>query len=159
MSTSWPTRSTSSTEPRTPATVIIAIGSNLGERQYNVRRAVRELGRVVRLVRVSSIRETVPVDAPAASPAFLNAAAVGWTALAPEDLMRCLLRIEREIGRVRRGRLNEPRVIDLDLIVYGGYRVARRDLRVPHPRAALRSFVLDPLRELGLTGAIGFLRR
>lgn len=159
MSTSSPTRSTSSTDRRVPATVVIAIGSNLGDRRYNIRRAVHELGRFVRLVRVSPVRETEPVNAPAGSPPFLNAAVVGWSALTAEELMRGLLRIEKELGRVRRGRVNEPRVIDLDLIVYGGHRLARQDLGIPHPRAALRSFVMEPMRELGLTGAIAFVKR
>lgn len=157
MSTSSRTTSTSSTEPGTPVTVVIALGSNLGPRELNLRRAVEALRGVVRVVRVSRTRETEPVDAPSGSPPFLNAAAAGWTRLDAAALMGALLAIERRLGRVRGTHRNEPRVIDLDLIVYGGHRIATPTVTVPHPRAASRRFVTDPMRDLGLETAIAFL--
>jgi 2-amino-4-hydroxy-6-hydroxymethyldihydropteridine diphosphokinase len=108
------------------------------------------MSRVVRVVRISSIVETAAVDAPAGSPLFLNMVIAGYTKLAPEELLRELLAIEARLGRRRRGVRNEPRVIDLDLIVFGGERRRTRGLTLPHPRAANRQFVTGPLRELGL---------
>jgi 2-amino-4-hydroxy-6-hydroxymethyldihydropteridine diphosphokinase len=129
--------------------VVIALGSNLGNRQYNLRWAIDQLRRVVRLVRVSSIHETKPVDAPLGSPLFMNMVVVGLAAQPPHELMRELLAIEKRLGRVRRGR-NAPRVIDLDLIFYSAQVLRTRDLVIPHPRYRHRDFVLGPLRELSL---------
>jgi 2-amino-4-hydroxy-6-hydroxymethyldihydropteridine diphosphokinase len=111
-------------------------------------RALHALRKVMRVVRVSTIRETAPVDAP--PPMFLNALVVGTTSLSPEALMDALLRIERRLGRIRRGRKNEPRVIDLDLIFHGAHRRRTPQLTLPHPRYREREFVMTPMRELGL---------
>ena len=143
MSTSSPTRSASTTAE----TVVIALGSNLGERAWHLRRALHELARIVRIVRISSIHETDPVDAPRGSPDFLNMVVVGRTSLAPHDLLHELLAIEARLGR-RRSVRNAPRVIDLDLIFYGARHIQTRDLTVPHPRWMERDFVLEPLREV-----------
>jgi 2-amino-4-hydroxy-6-hydroxymethyldihydropteridine diphosphokinase len=129
-------------------TVVIALGSNLGDRRYNLLRAIHELRSVVRVVRVSSIHETAPVDAPAGSPPFLNAVLTGYALLEPLALLDELLAIERRLGRVRRGVRNEPRVIDLDLILHGATRMRTRRLTLPHPRAHDRGFVLTPMREI-----------
>lgn len=145
MSTSSRTTSASiTTEP-----VVIAIGSNLGDRAWNLRRAVRELARVIRLVKVSAIRETAPVHAPPGSPDFLNMVVAGLSPLGPHELLRSLMRIERRLGRVRTVR-NAPRTIDLDLIFHGARRIHTPELTLPHPRYHLRQFVLGPLRELRL---------
>src|SRR5437764_13830780 len=101
---------------RSSVSVAIALGSNLGDRAYYLRRAVHELRRVVDVVRVSSFIETEPVDAPPGSPRFLNAVVAGATPLAPQALLDELLAIEARLGRRRRVR-NAPRLIDLDLIV------------------------------------------
>lgn len=129
-------------------TVIIALGSNLGDRRYNLQRAIHELGAFVRIVRVSSIHETAAVDAPPNSPPFLNAVLVAHTTLEPLTLLDALLALEKRLGRVRRGVRNEARVIDLDLILYGATRMRTRRLTLPHPRAHERDFVLRPLREV-----------
>ena len=145
MSTSSRTKSASiATEP-----VVIALGSNLGDRHLNLLRAIDELHRVVRLVKISSIYETSPVDAPAKSPDFLNMVVAGISPLPPLALLRELMAIELRLGRVRRGR-NAPRVIDLDLIFHGAHRMRTRELTLPHPRYHEREFVLAPLRDLGL---------
>jgi 2-amino-4-hydroxy-6-hydroxymethyldihydropteridine diphosphokinase len=107
----------------------------------------------VRIVRVSPIRESAAVDAPPDSPAFLNAVAIGTTSLAPEALLAAMLDLERRLGRVRRGVRNEPRIIDLDLILHGARRMQTRALTLPHPRAFARDFVMRPLRECGTIGA------
>ena len=102
---------------------------------------------MVRIVRVSSIHETEPVEAPRGSPDFLNMVIVGRTALAPHALLREMLAIEARLGR-RRSVRNAPRVIDLDLIFYGARNIHTPDLIVPHPRWMERDFVIEPLREV-----------
>ncbi len=127
-------------------TVVIALGSNLGDRRYNLLRAIHDMRWFVRVVRVSSFHETEPVEAPAGSPRFLNAVLVGHTTLEPLELLDALLAIEKRHGRVRRRR-NEPRPIDLDLIAYDAVRMRTPRLTLPHPRAHEREFVMVPLRE------------
>ena len=126
--------------------MVIALGSNLGDREYNLRRAIRALP--IRVVRVSSFLETEPVDAP--PPMFLNAVAIGYTSLSPHALLAALLALEKRLGRSRRGVRNEPRIIDLDLIAYGAARMRTPELTLPHPRAHEREFVTGPLCELNL---------
>ena len=134
---------------RTLAPVVIALGSNLGDRDLTLRRAVEQLKRVLRLVRVSSIYVTDPVDAPSGSPRFLNMVVAGLTPLQPHDLLRALMAIETALGR-RRTIRNAPRTIDLDLIFYSGRVMRTKELTLPHPRYQTREFVLGPLRELGI---------
>ena len=128
-----------------PSTVVIALGSNLGDRRWYLRRAVDELRRVIAVVRVSSIIETEPVDAP--PPKFLNMVVVGHTSLSPEKLLDALQRIETRLGR-RRTTRNAPRVIDLDLILHSANRRRSTRLTLPHPRYRERDFVMWPLREV-----------
>jgi 2-amino-4-hydroxy-6-hydroxymethyldihydropteridine diphosphokinase len=130
--------------------VVIALGSNLGDREDHLRRALHELHRVMRIVRVSRILETEPVGAPAGSGRFLNMVIAGYTTLTPEALMAALLAIEERLGRRRTTIRNAPRTIDLDLIAAGGERRRSRGLTLPHPRAREREFVMTPLQELGL---------
>jgi 2-amino-4-hydroxy-6-hydroxymethyldihydropteridine diphosphokinase len=110
----------------------------------------------VRIVRVSAIHETNAVDAPAGSPPFLNVVLVGITSLPPMEMLTEALAIERRLGRVRRGVRNEPRVIDIDLVLHGATRMRSRSLTLPHPRAHEREFVMGPLREIsqGLAEAV-----
>lgn len=138
---SSPTRSTSTTDA---TTVVIALGSNLGDRAWNLRRAIDALP--IRVVRVSAFLETAPVDAP--PPDFLNAVVIGYTELSPIALMEELLAIEVRLGRQRRGGRNEPRVIDLDLIAYGALRMRTSRLTLPHPRAHRRTFVMTPFASI-----------
>jgi 2-amino-4-hydroxy-6-hydroxymethyldihydropteridine diphosphokinase len=125
--------------------VVIAFGSNLGPRRYNLLRAAREVGKVVRLVCVSEIMESAAVGAPPGSPPFLNMIATASSILAPTVLLEHLLRIERELGRVR-GVRNAARTIDLDLILCSAERKRTTKLTLPHPRAQDRAFVMEPLR-------------
>ncbi len=143
-STSSRTRLTSSTD----VTVVIALGTNLGDRHYNLQRALHELRAFVHVVRVSDIIETEAVDSPAGAPPFLNAVLIGYTKLAPLALLDELLALEKKLGRVRRGIRNEPRIIDLDLILYGALRMNTKRLTLPHPRAREREFVMKPLTSL-----------
>ena len=101
------------------------------------------------LVRVSSIHETEPVDAPPDSPRFLNMVVAGITPLAAPALLAALHEIEARHGRIRRER-NGPRPLDLDLILYGAHAIWTATLVVPHPRYRERAFVREPLAELRL---------
>lgn len=102
--------------------------------------------------------ETAAVDAPAGSPPFLNMVVVGYTTLDANSLLDSMLAIERRLGRVRTAVRNEPRVIDLDLILYGSKLLRTRALTLPHPRAHERAFVLEPLAECSQVAAT-FIRR
>lgn len=126
--------------------VAIALGSNLGDRAHYLRAAAVALRPLLTSLTLSAFHETVPVGV-GAQPLFLNAAAVGDTALAAPDLLDALLRIERQFGR-ERPHLGAPRTLDLDLILYGNEVVDTTALAVPHPRFRERRFVLAPLAEI-----------
>ena len=138
------------TSRRASSPVVIALGSNLGDRAYNLRRAVAALARVMRVVRVSSVVETKAVDAPPGSPDFLNMVVAGVTSLDAPSLLREMLAIESSLGRRRTGVRNAPRIIDLDLILYGAQLARTPELTLPHPRYRQREFVMQPLRQLQL---------
>ncbi len=126
----------------------VALGANLGPREITLLRAVDLLSetRGVQVRAVSQLRETEPVGV-VEQPAFLNGAVEVETELTPRELLDRLLEIERELGRVRDVRWG-PRLVDLDLLVYGDEQVDEPGLRVPHPRLHERRFVLEPLAEL-----------
>jgi len=121
----------------------VGLGSNLGDREGTILAAAERLGSH----RLSRIRETEPWGYPD-QPWFLNAAAELETGLAPRELLEHLLEIERGLGRTRNGPRYGPRMVDLDLLLYGDLVVAEPGLTVPHPRLAERLFVLEPLFEL-----------
>ncbi len=127
----------------------VGLGANLGAREETIRRAIELLGREdeVDVVAVSRVRETDPVGV-IDQPRFLNGAVVVDTALAPRDLLDVLLRIERQLGRVRDGTRWGPRTIDLDLLVYGDEEIDQPGLTIPHPRLGERRFALEPLAEV-----------
>jgi len=125
----------------------IGLGANLGDREATIADAVRRLGEISRVVRVSRLRETEPVGY-VDQPRFLNGAALVETELAPRRLLENLLEIERRLGRTRAGPRFGPRTIDLDLLLYGDEAVDEPGLTLPHPRLHERRFVLEPLAEL-----------
>jgi 2-amino-4-hydroxy-6-hydroxymethyldihydropteridine diphosphokinase len=130
----------------------VALGSNLGsgfgDREANLREAVRRIGRLGEVMAVSSFYDTEPVGY-VAQPRFLNGALVLETELAPLELMRGLLEVEREMGREREGAVPKgPRVIDLDLLLYGDVVMETEELTLPHPAMQERRFVLEPLAEI-----------
>ncbi|HKF52087.1 MAG TPA: 2-amino-4-hydroxy-6-hydroxymethyldihydropteridine diphosphokinase [Candidatus Acidoferrales bacterium] len=128
-------------------TAYVSLGSNVGDREQQIAAAIQALGaRGVRVVRQSSIYSTEPVDV-ATQSWFLNCVLEIETDLMPRQLLRTFKEIENELGRkhtVRRG----PRVIDLDILLYGSSVVETPDLQIPHPRMTLRRFVLVPLAEI-----------
>jgi 2-amino-4-hydroxy-6-hydroxymethyldihydropteridine diphosphokinase len=122
----------------------IGLGANLGEREESIRSAAAMIG----AGRLSTIRETEPWGY-ADQPPFLNAVAELDTELGARELLEALLRVERELGRERgTGPRYGPRVIDLDLLLYGQEMIDEPGLTVPHPRLHERGFVLVPLNEL-----------
>ena len=126
----------------------IGLGSNLGERESQIRLALDDLARLPgsRLVRASSLYDSEPVGE-TEQPNFLNAVAELETELTARQLLWNLMLIERRLGRTRTRRWG-PRTIDLDLLLLGQGVVDEPDLQVPHPELTRRSFVLVPLVEL-----------
>jgi len=125
----------------------LGLGSNLGDRLGNLRRAVALLGRRdgIRVLRTSRVFETDPVGPP--QPDYLNAVAEVETSLTARELLDECLAVERDIGRVRSERWG-PRVIDVDLLTFDDQQIDEPGLTVPHPRMHERGFVLLPLLEL-----------
>lgn len=121
---------------------VISLGSNLENRKLNLDIAVAELEKVLTELKVSPYIETKPVGGPKQDD-FLNTVAIGECELAAIDLLKKLLSIEDQIGRVRDVKWG-PRLIDLDLIVYGDQVIDSPTLKLPHPLAHSREFVLAP---------------
>lgn len=128
----------------------VGLGSNLGDREATILRALARLQEEPELlvVRVSKLRETDPVGY-VDQPQFLNGVVQLETELPAGDLLTRLLTIERELGRTRgEGPPLGPRTIDLDLLLYGEEIISQEGLQVPHPRMHERRFVLEPLAEV-----------
>jgi len=128
--------------------VFVGLGSNLGEREFLIRKAVEALRDLPRatVVRVSSLYDSDPVGE-VEQPAFLNAVVWLETEMSARELLWQMLLIEKRMGRVRSQRWG-PRPIDLDLLFYGDESIDEPDLTVPHPEVPNRAFVLLPLQEL-----------
>jgi 2-amino-4-hydroxy-6-hydroxymethyldihydropteridine diphosphokinase len=130
---------------------IVALGSNLGDSCRILHTAMDRLQAfATSTMKRSSLWQSTPVDCPPDSPRFINAAVTfkardGET---PESLLGKLQELERELGRQPKRVLNEPRHLDLDLIAFGNETRATPNLTLPHPRAHLRRFVLEPLNEI-----------
>ncbi|WP_373232998.1 2-amino-4-hydroxy-6-hydroxymethyldihydropteridine diphosphokinase [Cohnella sp.] len=126
----------------------VALGANIGDRESSLKEALRRLANDpgLKVRRISSVYETAPVGF-TDQPAFLNMTVSLETELEPLTLLRRLLEIEQEMGRVRDVRWG-PRNIDLDLLVYGEVSMESTELTLPHPRMGERAFVLVPLREI-----------
>jgi 2-amino-4-hydroxy-6-hydroxymethyldihydropteridine diphosphokinase len=136
-----------------PVTAYIALGSNLGDREANLRQALKLLGGRdgMRIARVSCFHETEPVGGPPGQGRYLNAAGEVETDLSAPEFLRSLLEVETELGRIRLEK-DGPRTLDLDLLFYGQEIIdldgKELNLRVPHPRLHERLFVLEPLAEI-----------
>jgi 2-amino-4-hydroxy-6-hydroxymethyldihydropteridine diphosphokinase len=130
-----------------PKQVFLSLGSNLGDRVANIRRAVEQLDRVrVRVRRLSSLYRTEPVDF-SPQPWFVNCVAEAATELMPLQLLKAVKSVERTVGR-RPGVTSGPRPIDIDILLYENVVVRSSALTIPHERMSERRFVLVPLREL-----------
>jgi len=127
----------------------VGLGSNLGDREAHLRRALQALRatRGIQWLEVSRIYQTDPVG-PLPQGPYLNAVAEIETGLEPRALLERLLEIEAEEGRVRRGARDEARILDLDLLLFADRCIDEDALVVPHPRLHERGFVLEPLCEL-----------
>ena len=133
-----------------PVRAFVGLGSNRGDREATIRRAVALLGERsgIDVAAVSTFRETDPVGYED-QPRFLNGVVALDVDLSARGLLDELLAVERELGRDRSAETRwGPRTIDLDLLLYGDETVEAPGLTVPHPRLAERRFVLEPLHEL-----------
>jgi 2-amino-4-hydroxy-6-hydroxymethyldihydropteridine diphosphokinase len=129
----------------------VALGSNLGSPRENVLRAMDRLQEFSdQPILRSSLYETEPVDCPPGSPRFVNAVAglIAPPRETPETLLAKLQQIEREFGRQPKRAHNEARALDLDLIAFGSETRNTPELILPHPRAHVRRFVIEPLAEI-----------
>ena len=124
--------------------VYISLGTNRGKRLHNTRGALEKLHNVIAVERVSSFYLTQPIGVKGGW--FINCVVKGRTEKEPRRLLEDLLQIEKEMGRVR-GAI-EKRTIDLDILFYGDEIIQEDNLRIPHPRAHQRRFVLVPLVQI-----------
>ncbi|MBK7999293.1 MAG: 2-amino-4-hydroxy-6-hydroxymethyldihydropteridine diphosphokinase [Verrucomicrobia bacterium] len=145
--------------------MVVALGSNLGDPPAVLREAMAALHKLAQSDFVAaSLWQSTPVDCPPGSPLFVNAvvAFTPWPDETPETLLDRLQALEQEFGRWPKVVLNEPRPLDLDLIAFGSETRSTPRLTLPHPRARLRHFVLEPLNEIApdliLPGQAKFVR-
>ncbi|MFO8052693.1 MAG: 2-amino-4-hydroxy-6-hydroxymethyldihydropteridine diphosphokinase [Candidatus Omnitrophota bacterium] len=127
--------------------VFIGLGSNLGNRKKNIEKAIEKIASIkeTKIKKRSSLIETKPHQAP--GPNYLNGAIKIDTDLLPEELLDSLKKIETKLGR-KRSFKNAPRMIDLDILLYGNETIKTKKLTVPHPRLKFRDFVKKSLREI-----------
>ncbi len=128
-----------------PVTVYLGIGSNLGNREANLDRAIEMLSERMKVSKVSSVYDTEPQDNPD-QPRFLNMVCEVSTYLAPEGLLVLAKGIESKMGRV--SKTGQPRIIDIDILLFDDVVMDTPDLVIPHPRLIRRAFVLVPLAEI-----------
>jgi 2-amino-4-hydroxy-6-hydroxymethyldihydropteridine diphosphokinase len=129
-----------------PVEVYLALGTNLGDRANNLADARDALKGCARLLRESSLYETPPWGV-TEQPAFLNQVLKAETSLPPHELLAALKKIEKIMGRVPSVRYG-PRLIDIDILLYGRITLESPELVIPHPRMFERAFVLVPLCEI-----------
>lgn len=138
-------------ESQEPNLTFVALGSNLGDSRAIILKAMARLQSFSdQPILKSSLWQTSPVECPPGSPKFVNAVAglVPQKNETPESLLKKLRGLEKEFGRAPKNVQNEPRPLDLDLIAFGSETRHTPDLTLPHPRAHLRKFVLQPLGEI-----------
>lgn len=128
------------------ADVYLSLGSNLGDRSANLQAAIKRLDEAGTVRAVSDFYETEPVEL-TSQPWFLNSVVALETGQSPPALLKTLLAIEHEMGRLRL-KDKGPRVIDMDILLFGDLVVDERGLKIPHPAMQQRRFVLEPLVEI-----------
>ncbi|MGC2552743.1 MAG: 2-amino-4-hydroxy-6-hydroxymethyldihydropteridine diphosphokinase [Candidatus Sulfotelmatobacter sp.] len=124
----------------------LSLGSNIGDREGNLREAARRLETLGRVAAVSSFYETEPVEF-TEQPWFLNCAVALETERTPRELMTAILGIEKDMGR-QRVQKKGPRVIDIDILLFGDVVLDTAEVTIPHPAMHERRFVLEPLAEI-----------
>jgi 2-amino-4-hydroxy-6-hydroxymethyldihydropteridine diphosphokinase len=129
-----------------PVTVYLGLGSNMGDRQKNLDKALDLLSQRLQVEKVSSVYETEPIGN-VNQPRFLNMVCQAFTRLAPVELLAVAKGIELKLGRAP-GKSNAPRPIDIDILFYGDLVIETPELVIPHPRLTERAFVLIPLAEI-----------
>lgn len=124
----------------------IGIGTNLGDRNQNIKTAIKKITKFGKIIKKSSIYETDPIGYKNQGK-FLNLVIEIETELNPEKLLKTLQKIEKRMGRTRTFK-NGPRIIDLDILLYNDEKIDKPTLKIPHPRMRKRKFVLKPLSEI-----------
>ncbi|VVB66568.1 7,8-dihydro-6-hydroxymethylpterin-pyrophosphokinase (HPPK) [Candidatus Gugararchaeum adminiculabundum] len=131
------------------ATAYFSLGSNLGDREGNLKKALAELWKIngVSVKKISSFYETEPVDVEGGE--FVNCCVEAEVneGMEARGLLRECLKIEKRMGRDRKKK-NEARIIDIDLLLFGNERIDEKELKIPHPEMKKRLFVLIPLQEI-----------
>jgi 2-amino-4-hydroxy-6-hydroxymethyldihydropteridine diphosphokinase len=126
-------------------TVYLGLGSNLGDRQANLDKALEFLSQRLRMGKVSSIYDTEPLG-DSNQPRFLNLVCQAFTRLEPAALLTLAKGIERKLGRVSKS--GKPRTMDIDILLYGDQVIDTKELVIPHSKMTERAFVLIPLDEI-----------
>lgn len=126
--------------------VVIAIGSNKGNREENIIKGIKEMEKFVKIKKISSFYENPPVNAKGGF--FLNGAIEGYTELSPLKLLERLKEIEKKLGRIFPHEKGDERPIDFDIIFYGDKIIKKKNIKIPHPEYRKREFVLKPLLEI-----------
>jgi 2-amino-4-hydroxy-6-hydroxymethyldihydropteridine diphosphokinase len=140
-----------------PTLAYLSLGSNVGDREPHLRDAIARLESHGRVVAVSSIYETEPVEF-TDQPWFLNCAVALETGATPQRLLAAALKIEQEMGRYRAAD-KSPRTIDIDIVLFGDAVVNSPELTIPHPAMHERRFVLQPLAEIAPDAMHPILKR
>ena len=125
--------------------VYLGLGSNMGNRQENLDKALDFLSQRLRMGKISSVYDTDPIGN-IEQPRFLNLVCQAYTRLAPTALLALAKGIESKLGRI--GKSNAPRPIDIDILLYDKQVIETPELIIPHPRMTERAFVLTPLAEI-----------
>ena len=125
----------------------LSLGSNLGDREANLRTAIEKLKAIGNPVAASSFYETEPVEVQS-QPWFLNCAVKLDTEKMPRQLIAAILALEQEMGRQRKQQQKGPRTIDIDILLFGSSVIEIPSLTIPHPKMHERRFVLEPLAEI-----------
>ena len=134
--------------PGVQVVAYVALGSNLGNRQSYIKKAIKKIDHLngINVTKISPIYETEPEGGPPQGK-YLNAVIEINCNLSPQQLFLSLQRIEKELGRTRKGK-NYPRTIDLDILLFGDIIIEDETLKIPHPRMNQRQFVLKPLVDI-----------
>jgi 2-amino-4-hydroxy-6-hydroxymethyldihydropteridine diphosphokinase len=129
--------------------IVLALGGNIGDVTQNFNDAVKKLqDSGMHEIIKSSNYNTIAVDCPPGTPDFINAIIVGWWDDSAEKLLKTCQMIEQEAGRPTNHAKNSSRTLDLDIIYFGNQIIDNQKLTIPHPRAIVRRFVIEPLAEI-----------